>query len=284
MKIDINNSDYLDGTYHLSLKTERSSKEISAKDLVQELDDKTYSLYDIQDMNVIINNNDCSDSFFQDICEQLREDGLVFQTNAGHINQDVDNATIITLDMQYNAGASTLLFAPYNNTRIGYSDSLVLAMDASFRHNYPINTEILTGKVGFRKNEDGSIMHLVPTETEEDLDENANVSFVTISLGTNHSDAKTVAKSIEGGLIRQKNYLEHFDTGSDLIYRADAGEEVSVVANYFGSSVNSLCQVNHIKDLDVLETRTIINPDVVQINAFDATRDYSYNDEKNKTL
>ena len=55
MKIDINNSDYLDGTYHLSLKTERSSKEISAKDMVHELDNKSYSFKGYQNQESEIN-------------------------------------------------------------------------------------------------------------------------------------------------------------------------------------------------------------------------------------
>ena len=283
MKISIKNSNYFNDTNHFLLKRNLNHKEINVSDMIQELNHYNYSLEDIHNMNVILNNNDCSDSFFQDVCSQMEEDGFSFQTNAGHLNKDIDNATIITLDMQYNASDKTLFFAPYNNTRIGYSDSLVLAMQAAFQKNGS-DTDVLTGKVGFRKDEDGNILHIIPTEMEEDLDENANVSFVTISLGANHFKPEVVAKSIEEGLIRQKFYLDHFDTGSDLIYRADAGEDVGVVADYFGASVHNLCEVNHIKDLDVLEAKTIINPNYKNISAFDIHNTFQYNNEKNKTM
>ena len=51
--------------------------------------------------NIIINDNDCSDTLFQMVCDKLREDGIIFQVTSNGVNIDQDNSTVITLDQQY---------------------------------------------------------------------------------------------------------------------------------------------------------------------------------------
>ena len=161
----------------------------------------------INDMHIILYDNDCSDVFFDSICEILERDGVNFTRTKDIQQVDVEDSTIITLDQQYSSGSNTLIFAPYDNTRLGYSDSLALAMNASFQHNGFSSNKILCGKVGFREEKDGKISNLVPTETEDCIDINHNASFVTFSFGTDSIEPEMVARSIEEGLIRQKLYL-----------------------------------------------------------------------------
>ena len=80
--------------------------------------------------------------------------------------------------------------------------------------------------------------------------------------GTQNQNAEWVAKSIENGLARQKYYLNGDDNQSDLIYRANDGDKVDDVANYFGTESNELKQFNSIDGSECKEAQTIINPAV----------------------
>ena len=86
-------------------------------------------------MNIIINDNDCSDSFFTEVCSILIEEGIVFSTTKKCNGIDVDGSTVITLDQQYMAGPATVIFAPLQNCRIGNSDALALAAERAFYEN-----------------------------------------------------------------------------------------------------------------------------------------------------
>lgn len=235
----------------------------------------------LQDMHIILNDSDCSDTFFNDVCSYLSDYGLQFDITHNCIDINEDDYTIITLDQQYNSGFGSLIFAPFDNSRLGDSDSLALAFKAAMEEEKIVVDDILSGKVGFRKDEDGHVSTFVPTESEEKIEFDKSTSFVTISLGTQNPSVEMVAESILSGLIRQKYYLENFDSQTDLLYRADAGESVSVVAEYFGAEVKDLVETNELKDMETLEAQTIINPSVQKIVAFDANVSFKQ-EEKGK--
>ena len=244
------------------------NSELTVQDLLNDSSSEAISVPDIENLNIIINNNDCGDLFFQKVIDVLANDGFPFRVIHGPLEGDIHNSTIVTLDMLYSAGSSTMIFAPVDNTRDGYSDSLALSMQAGFLENGISNQKIVCGQVGFRRDQDGNVLHSVPTPTEEAIGEDLSTNFVTISFGTEKLDPVRVAKGIESGLLRQKYYLDYYDIGSDLIYHSKAGEDVSSVANYFGSSVRDLCTVNHLKTMDPLEERAIINPEVRKMKVF----------------
>lgn len=224
---------------------------------------------DINDMNIIINDNDCSDTFFNEVCDNLKNDGLVFTTSNKNDGINVDNSVVVTLDQQYSSGSNTLIFAPYDNTRLGYSDSLTLAMQSAFLQNGFLIDGLSQGKLGFRDDGNGNVTTTIPTETEEDIDSNYDTSFVTVSFGTTNVNAEWVAKSIENGLARQKYYLDHYDSNTDLLYRANAGEEVSVVAQYFNSNAHDLSNYNNVGSNESLDQQVVVNPGVSNMTVFD---------------
>lgn len=236
---------------------------------------------DVNSMHIVLSDNECSDVFFDEVCRILSEDGLNFSILKDDVESTVDSGVLITLDQQYNSGFDTLIFAPFDNTRLGSSDSLTLAMHAAFRENGFEVRKVLTGKVGFREDENGNVTNVIPTETEDAIDSNLDTSFITISLGTQIANAESVAKSIESGLARQKYYLDNHDSGEDLIYRSDAGEQVQVVADYFHTSVKEFCAFNDLEDTEVLDSRTIVNPNIVHFDSFKPEVHFGFENLKN---
>lgn len=222
----------------------------------------------INDMNIIINDSDCSDTFFNDVCNKLSEDGIEFRATSGCENINEDSSVVITLDQQYSSGSDTIIFAPFNNARIGYSDSLALSMQAAFKQNGFLGNNITCGKIGYREDEDGNVTSMIPTETEEAVDTDSDTSFVTISFGTQNVNGEWVAKSIENGLARQKYYLDNYDSGADLIYRASADDSIEVVADYFNSDVGDLSLFNGLTTQSNLDSQTIVNPEVGEMEVF----------------
>ena len=229
-------------------------------------------------MNIIINDNDCSDGFFREVCTLLIKDGIVFSTTKGCNGIDIDGSTVITLDQQYNSGDSPMIFAPYDNTRTGYSDSLVLSVQAAFNQNGETINKLYCGKVGYYEDENGNINKSCPTETEQAIDSLSEVSFVTIALGTNCKDPELIAEVIKNALIRQKYYLDNYDKNADLVYRANKNDSIENVAEYFSSDTRSLSIVNNIKDSAFQDSQAIINPNVIGMPVFDKNSVFKLSD------
>ena len=302
MKINLNNSDYFDGTNRFKFKKKAKEGIIitSSIDIIGSFiiasninnNENLESMFqpltaevsreEINDMNIIINDNDCSNTFFEAICSELEKDGVSFTVTRDNIDIDRDNSIVITLDQQYSSGSSTLIFAPYNNARVGESDSLALSMQAAFLQNGFFADNISIGKVGYVKDDNGKVNGYRPTDTEESIDSNSDTSFVVISFGTQNINAELVAKSIENGLARQKYYLDNYDSRTDLIYRANNGESAQVVADYFGSTVNQLCTYNKLESKDTLSSQAIINPEVQNMDVFNPRSMFSIDEVKTR--
>ena len=238
--------------------------------------------YNQESMNIIINDCDCSDGFFVDICSSLLNEGIEFQVVKNCKGINIDGSTVITLDQLYNSGKTTMIFAPYDNTRIGYSDSLALSFKAAFNQNgFDIN-KIYCGKTGFFEEKEGNISKFGATETEQAIDSLAEVSFVTLSLGTECKNPTIIANIIKDALVRQKYYLDNYDKNTDLIYRASEIDSVENVANYFGANADELKLINSIKDNTFQDSQAIINPNVIGMPVFDKNAIFSLSDSSLK--
>ena len=244
----------------------------------------TISASDINDMNIILNDHDCSDSFFQEVVRKLKEDGIEVGIARGCQGINHDNTTVVTIDQQYNAGVDAIIFSPYDNVRIGHSDSLALSMQRAFQQNGSSNCQIVCGKNGFREDETGNVQTQVPTDTENAIDADCEVSFVTIALGTQPLSPTDVSYVIENGLARQKCYLNSDDNQTDLIYRASSSDSVDVVANYFGTDTSRLLKRNILQDGMFSDSQPVINPYVDEMKAFDANRLFQVGSEKEHVL
>lgn len=236
----------------------------------------------INELNIIINDCDCSDTFFEDVCSKLYDGGLRFKTTKNNSDVNHANSVVITLDQQYSSGFDTLIFAPYDNTKIGDSDSLALAMQTSFKQGGLNADKILCGKVGYRVNENGDVSEVIPTETEEAIDLTHNTSFVTISFGTQNLDPEVVSQCIQNGLARYIYYLNNYDSHNDLIYRSTDGESVEMVAGYFNTSPELLIKKNKLENKIALNSQAIINPNSDSIIAFNPDISYKIERKVNK--
>ena len=236
---------------------------------------------EINELGIIINDSDCSDSFFSDVCNILRKDGIEFDTTSNCVDINKDNCTVITLDQQYSSGAGTLIFAPYSNTRLGNSDSLAIAMQSAFDQNCFFVDDILCSQIGFEKDFFGNVRYNVATDTEKAIDDDKDTSFVTISFGTTNNNAEWTAKSIENGLARYKGYINDYDTDSDLIYWANQTDSIDEISKYFGVDSAKLVKYNKIKDNNVADTQAIVNPNVQSMDVFN--KELIFEIDNNKT-
>ena len=246
-----------------ALSNNFSSEEIDIPSSIIEIPIQSFN-----SQSIILNDSDCSDLFFDQVCRKLREDGLFFSTTSHNEGINKDSSIVITLDQQYSSGDDSLIFAPYYNGRLGQADSLTLSMHFAFQQGGLSTNKIMPGKVGFWEDSNGHVRHISPTETEKNIDVDLDTSFVTISLGTRSNNPQLVAKCIENGLIRYAYYLDHFDIHSDLLYRTSDGESVKTVSDYFNSSVHDLYHFNHLEDMETLKEQVVINPIVQDMDVF----------------
>ena len=237
----------------------------------------TCSIEKLNENNIIINDSDCSDSFIEKISSELEEKGLQFRKTKNCEDVNYDGTIVITLDQQYASGSDTVIFAPFNNTRLGNSDALALGMEASFKkHGFPVKG-ILCSQVGYIQDKKGNVSNTKPTDTENAIDGNNDASFVTISFGTVNADASVVANCIIEGLARQQHFVENYDSGNDLIYCANSDNKIEVVANYFDSDISELKNFNNIKNNTFVESQPIINPKVGKIDSFNEKMTFKVN-------
>lgn len=238
---------------------------------------------EINEMNIILNDGDCSDSFFNDVVQNLVDDGLKVTATSNFQDINQDNSIVITLDQQYSAGPGTCIFAPYNNTRLGNSDSLALCMQSAFCQNGFLAEEISCGQIGYEKDENGNISYMVPSATERAIDDDKDISFVTVSFGTSSTDSKLVSKSIENGLSRYHHFLQGANAQSDLIYRASESDSIDIVAEYFGTTADELIDANNMKQDGFYNSQTVINPSVKTMDVFDTNSVFYLDGAKTKS-
>ena len=55
-------------------------------------------------MNIILNDGDCSDILFENVCNILKDFGLDFGTTNKGEDINHNNSTVISLDQQYSSG------------------------------------------------------------------------------------------------------------------------------------------------------------------------------------
>lgn len=298
MKVDIKNTDLLNDKFKLSRKkkngtitaclvaglgalygytfldsdtTNHKIIETSANDFV-DVEPISIALDDVNQLKIIINDYDCSNTLFQDVCEQLNYDGVSFTPTQKGIGVNVEKGVVFTLDQQYVSGPNTLILAPQENSRSGNSDILSLATNAAFYEKGFFTREISCGKVGYRETEDGEVLERIPTETEEMIEKDSDTSFVTISFGTQNVNAELVASGIENALARYVSYISNGSNKErDFIYRVEPKDTLDSVAKHYDSTISEINSSNnrHYDDMQISTDQTIINPKASTVKEFD---------------
>lgn len=229
----------------------------------------------INSYKVIIDDNDCSDVMFREICSYLSDQELQFVISRGGKDINYDNSIVVTIDQQYSSGDETKIFAPCDNTRGGYSDALALAMKASLEREYIRTDDIVCGKHGYHQDDDGVIHKYSLTETEKKISKINDSSFITVSLGTQCANAKEVAVAIKNGIARFIHYINSHSNAIDLIYRCNESDTLENIANYFNVTTSELVSNNHIKTNHFFDAQAIVNPGARNVDSFNPDINFS---------
>lgn len=221
---------------------------------------------EINNLNIIIDDGDCSDTFMEEVYNELENDGIKFKKSNKGNNINTDNSVVITLDQQYISGPGVLVIAPSNNNRDGNSDALALAMDTALYEKGFLTDGIECGIRGFRE-EDGKVVNRIPSKTEDSISKDKNTSFVTISFGTENINSELVVEAIENGLTRYNSYIQT-NSKEDLIYRAMDDDDINKYAEMFNTTAERIRLTNKITGEVVPVDTTVKNPRVDLIRQF----------------
>lgn len=225
------------------------------------------SLADINHLNIIINDDECSNSFIEAICQQLDQDGIRYTFTSGSDMLDVNDSVVLTLDQQYVSGPRVAIMGAYDNNRLDNSDALALAMDTAFRSSGVGSDGVFCGKRGYHTSDIyGEVRTRVYTPTEEAIGIDSNTSFTTISFGTGILSPEDTAHIIEDGLARYVAYVSEKDD-ADLIYRAEPNDTLDSLASRFGTSSFDISSFNSVDT--VVPDEAIINPVAYKTPIFD---------------
>ena len=264
---DINSGYYQDGDVPARDQTFVDENEVIIPS--KQEDPINISIEEINNLYIIINDNDCREDFINAVCEELDNDGIKFTFTRNGENIDVDGAVVITLDQQYMAGPGTVVFAPLENGRLGYSDALAIAAQKAFYEKGFLIDGIACGQMGFRENENGTISERIPTETEAAIGKDKLSSFITISFGTQNTHAGLTAAAIEATLVRYASYLKSEYGYEDLIYCVEDGQTYTDISPILGVEADAIDSYNETSDSSLLLTgETIINPNVAYRREF----------------
>lgn len=220
----------------------------------------------INKLNIIIDDGDSSDTFMDEIYNELESDGIKFKKSKNGNNINYDNSVVITLDQQYISGPGVLVIAPSDNDRLGNSDALALAMDTALYEKGFLTDGIECGVRGFREEND-KVVNRIPGNTEEKISKDKKTSFVTISFGTDNINAHLVVTAIENGLTRYNSYLQN-NSNEDLIYRAMDDDDINKYINMFNTTAERVRLTNKLTGDLVPADTTVKNPRVDLIREF----------------
>lgn len=216
---------------------------------------------DINDLNLIINDNDCGNAFFEDVCDSLEEQGIKFEISRQNDNLKHEDATIITLDQQMVSGEGVTLIGPQQDGTANHSEALLKAAQVTF-HQRAWDTNSIAGIATYKTDENGEIVYTtVPSPTEQDvLDDSA---YITFAFGT-MKEGFTPEKVAEDLVLSLGRYHYFLENDSKYISELDTPESYHMSGDnsyYFSKEINGA---------------TAFNPElVVKVQSYENTSSHS---------
>lgn len=194
---------------------------------------------DINDLNLIVNDNDCGNAFFVDICDYLEKQGLDFITSKQNDNLKYEDATIITLDQQMMSGEGITFIGPKQDGTANHSEALLKAMQVTF-HTRGWDTTSEAGIAEYQTLDNGEISYVtVPSPTEVDsLDSSAQV---TVAIGTTPDGYTTqkIAEDLMLSLARYQDYLKNVSNYVQIDKNATGLHMQNDNSYYFNDQINN---------------------------------------------
>lgn len=220
------------------------------------------SIDDINDnLSLIINDNDCGNAFFEDVCDSLEEQGIKFEISRQNDNLKHEDATIITLDQQMVSGEGVTLIGPQQDGTANHSEALLKAAQVTF-HQRAWDTNSIAGIATYKTDAKGEIVYTtVPSPTEQDvLDDSA---YVTFAFGT-MKEGFTPEKVAEDLVLSLGRYHYFLENDSKYISELDTPESYHMSGDnsyYFSKEINGA---------------TAFNPElVVKVQSYENTSSHS---------
>jgi len=199
---------------------------------------------DINDLNLIVNDNDCGNAFFVDVCDYLEKQGLQFITSKQNDNLKYEDATIITLDQQMMSGEGITFIGPKQDGTANHSEALLKAMQVTF-HSRGWDTVSEAGIAEYQTLDNGEISYVtVPSPTEVDsLDSSAQV---TVAIGTTPDGYTTqkIAEDLMLSLARYQDYLKNVSSYVQIDEGANSPHMQNDNSYYFNEQINNASSFN----------------------------------------
>lgn len=253
------------------------------------MDEKEYSLRtSLGDINnnllIILYDKHCERNFYNQVCDFLKDKNLIFLSerdnyfgNRYEVNFHNDDSIVIALDQKNNYDYNTAIYSPYYNDNLANSDALTLAMQAGFNRHFSNKVELKPGIVT-----DDDI--LIPTPTENLVEEGKKVNYTTISFGGDILYPEDVADSIFDGLLRYNYFINNYNMGNDLLYRKEAHDDLRNISKRFKCKVRETCKYNNIKNDDISNISIFKNPIIGCMDVFNPEVEMLFDKDKRYLL
>lgn len=247
--------------------------------IVAMADDTSFvSMDEINSLNIIINDNNCSDIYIENICQELEERGLKFAFSRENSQIDTSDSLVITFDQQYYSGSGVIILGPYENEKNNDSDALACAISKEFEGNNIAVDGIYCGRIGY-KNASITGSNRVPSTTEDLVDKESSI-FTTVCFGTDTPHQEDVADGIISALGRLVIY-QNENSNVDLIYNPTSGDGLEIISKRFGCSVDDVRKISSTGDTVQID-ETFINPNLDKISSFRTSVEVTSNEKSEK--
>lgn len=195
------------------------------------------SINDINDLNLIFNDNDCGNAFFNEICEALKNKGLQFTTSKQNDNLMYEKATVITLDQQMIAGEGVAFIGPCQAGTANHSEALLKSMQMTF-HQRGWDTDSLAGVMQYVPYNEEEVYNAVPSDTENAVLPDS--TYITVSFGTMPEgfEVEKVAEDTLLSLARYQHYLEDDSENVAVVSNPDVPKPVNDNHYFFSDQIN----------------------------------------------
>ena len=215
------------------------------------------SIDDINDsLNLIINDNDCGNAFFENFCQSLENQGVEFLTSRANDNLDYENSTVITLDQQMVTGEGIALVGPQKDGTANHSEALLMSMLVTL-HNDGWDANAIAGISQYQSLDNGDVIYTtVPSPTEQMATKSD--AQITVAIGTMPTDATTekLAKDVTVALGRYSHYL--MNDAKDVEIIADPKSVHAEYDNsyYFDKQIIYANSFNHANHLEIIDSKS----------------------------
>ena len=213
------------------------------------------STNDINQLNLIINDNDCGNAFFENFCHSLESQGIEFLTSRANDNLDYENSTVITLDQQMVTGEGIALVGPQKDGTANHSEALLMSMLVTL-HNDGWETNAIAGISQYQSLDNGDVVYTtVPSPTEQIATKSE--AQITLAIGTMPAEATTdkLVKDVIIALGRYSHYLANDAKNVEIKLEPNSVHAEYDNSYYFDKQIINASSFSHNKQVEISHSK-----------------------------